>query len=76
MVPIPAYLYYLDMSEFKDAAGAGEREALLLLTDSQGRSSPAAKPGGETESRPNTLDIRGSSWTPDRLYIDLDYIRP
>ena len=69
-----AYLYYLDMSEFK---------TLLEKVSGEGATSPSPTAGagalqqqarGETESRPNTLDIRGSSWTLTG-YIDLDYIR-
>ncbi|MFM5819624.1 methyl-accepting chemotaxis protein [Aeromonas sanarellii] len=70
-----AYLYYLDMSEFKTLLEKVSGEGRYFsLTDSQGRELYSSKPGGETESRPNTLDIRGSSWTLTG-YIDLDYIR-
>ncbi|QXC31552.1 methyl-accepting chemotaxis protein [Aeromonas sp. FDAARGOS 1409] len=70
-----AYLYYLDMSEFKTLLEKVSGEGRYFsLTDSQGRELYSSKPRGETESRPNTLDIRGSSWTLTG-YIDLDYIR-
>ncbi|AMQ41184.1 chemotaxis protein [Aeromonas veronii] len=70
-----AYLYYLDMSEFKSLlekmSGAGR---YFSLADSQGNNLYDSKPQGESEARPNQLDIRGSSWTLTG-YIDLDYIR-
>ncbi|MCR6551391.1 methyl-accepting chemotaxis protein, partial [Aeromonas sp. CPF2-S1] len=70
-----AYLYYLDMSEFKSLlekmSGDGR---YFSLADSQGNNLYDSKPQGESEARPNQLDIRGSSWTLTG-YIDLDYIR-
>ncbi|MFM4669537.1 methyl-accepting chemotaxis protein [Aeromonas media] len=70
-----AYLYYLDMSEFKALLAKVSGEGRYFsLSDSQGQVLYSSKPQGETESRPNQLDIRGSSWTLTG-YIDLDYIR-
>ncbi|MEZ6955161.1 MULTISPECIES: methyl-accepting chemotaxis protein [unclassified Aeromonas] len=70
-----AYLYYLDMSEFKALLAKVSGEGRYFsLSDSQGQVLYSSKPQGETESRPNKLDIRGSSWTLTG-YIDLDYIR-
>ena len=70
-----AYLYYLDMSEFKALLAKVSGEGRYFsLADSQGQVLYSSKPQGETESRPNKLDIRGSSWTLTG-YIDLDYIR-
>ncbi|MDX7900736.1 methyl-accepting chemotaxis protein [Aeromonas media] len=70
-----AYLYYLDMSEFKalleKVSGEGR---YFSLSDSQGQVLYSSKPQGESESRPNQLDIRGSQWTLTG-YVDLDYIR-
>ncbi|KTA93207.1 chemotaxis protein [Aeromonas salmonicida subsp. smithia] len=70
-----AYLYYLDMSEFKrlleKVSGEGR---YFSLADAQGNVLYSSKPQGESESRPNQLDIRGSSWTLTG-YVDLDYIR-
>ncbi|TMX10821.1 methyl-accepting chemotaxis protein [Aeromonas salmonicida subsp. achromogenes] len=70
-----AYLYYLDMSEFKrlleKVSGEGR---YFSLADGQGNVLYSSKPQGESESRPNQLDIRGSSWTLTG-YVDLDYIR-
>ncbi|MCE9955244.1 methyl-accepting chemotaxis protein [Aeromonas rivipollensis] len=70
-----AYLYYLDMSEFKAllAKVSGEGRYFSLV-DSQGQVLYSSKPQGESESRPNQLDIRGSQWTLTG-YVDLDYIR-
>ena len=70
-----AYLYYLDMSEFKGllAKVSGEGRYFSLV-DSQGQVLYSSKPQGETEIRPNKLDIRGSSWILTG-YVDLDYIR-
>ncbi|MCY9824146.1 methyl-accepting chemotaxis protein [Aeromonas media] len=70
-----AYLYYLDMSEFKALLAKVSGEGRYFsLSDSQGQVLYSSKPQGETESRPNKLDIRGSSWTLTG-YIDLDYVR-
>ncbi|QJT32413.1 methyl-accepting chemotaxis protein [Aeromonas media] len=70
-----AYLYYLDMSEFKALLAKVSGEGRYFsLSDSQGQVLYSSKPQGDTESRPNKLDIRGSSWTLTG-YIDLDYIR-
>ena len=70
-----AYLYYLDMSEFKALLAKVSGEGRYFsLSDSQGQVLYSSKPQRETESRPNKLDIRGSSWTLTG-YIDLDYIR-
>ncbi|MFM5510513.1 methyl-accepting chemotaxis protein [Aeromonas rivipollensis] len=70
-----AYLYYLDMSEFKalleKVSGEGR---YFSLSDSQGQVLYSSKPQGESESRPNQLDIRGSQWILTG-YVDLDYIR-
>ena len=70
-----AYLYYLDMSEFKalleQVSGEGR---YFSLTDSQGHVLHDGKPQGESEARPNSLDIRGSQWTLTS-YVDLDHIR-
>ena len=44
------------------------------LADSQDQVLYSSKPQGESESRPNQLDIRGSQWTLTG-YVDLDYIR-
>ncbi|HBL02906.1 MAG TPA: methyl-accepting chemotaxis protein [Aeromonas salmonicida] len=70
-----AYLYYLDMSEFKalleKVSGEGR---YFSLSDSQGQVLYSSKPQGESESRPNQLDVRGSQWTLTG-YVDLDYIR-
>ncbi|MGY6040033.1 methyl-accepting chemotaxis protein [Aeromonas sp. AE23HZ002T15] len=70
-----AYLYYLDMSEFKalleQVSGEGR---YFSLTDSQGHVLHDGKPQGESEARPNSLDIRGSQWTLTG-YVDLDHIR-
>ncbi|MFG0835627.1 methyl-accepting chemotaxis protein [Aeromonas bivalvium] len=70
-----AYLYYLDMSEFQRllAEMSGEGRS-FALADSQGQLLYSSKPEGESESRPNQLDIRGSQWTLTG-YVDLDYIR-
>ncbi|MFM4849648.1 methyl-accepting chemotaxis protein [Aeromonas rivipollensis] len=70
-----AYLYYLDMSEFKAllAKVSGEGRYFSLV-DSQGQVLYSSKPQGESESRPNQLDIRGSQWLLTG-YVDLDYIR-
>ena len=70
-----AYLYYLDMSEFKALLAKVSGEGRYFsLSDSQGQVLYSSKPQGESESRPNQLDIRGSSWTLTG-YVDLDYIR-
>ena len=70
-----AYLYYLDMSEFKTLLTRVSGEGRYFsLTDSQGQVLYSSKPQGESESRPNKLDIRGSEWTLTG-YVDLDYIR-
>ncbi|MFQ2473513.1 methyl-accepting chemotaxis protein [Aeromonas caviae] len=70
-----AYLYYLDMSEFKTLLTKVSGEGRYFsLTDSQGQVLYSSKPQGESESRPNKLDIRGSVWTLTG-YVDLDYIR-
>ncbi|HDX8442762.1 methyl-accepting chemotaxis protein [Aeromonas hydrophila] len=70
-----AYLYYLDMSEFKNLLEKVSGEGRYFsLTDGQGNVLYSSKPQGENEARPNPLDIRGSSWTLTG-YIDLDYIR-
>ncbi|WP_439842570.1 methyl-accepting chemotaxis protein [Aeromonas taiwanensis] len=70
-----AYLYYLDMSEFKTLLAKVSGEGRYFsLTDSQGQVLYSSKPGGEVESRPNKLDIRGSQWTLTG-YVDLDHIR-
>ena len=70
-----AYLYYLDMSEFKTLLTKVSGEGRYFsLTDSQGQVLYSSKPQGESESRPNKLDIRGSEWTLTG-YVDLDYIR-
>ncbi|MFM5087116.1 methyl-accepting chemotaxis protein [Aeromonas media] len=70
-----AYLYYLDMSEFKALLAKVSGEGRYFsLSDSQGQVLYSSKPQGKTESRPNKLDIRGSSWALTG-YIDLDYIR-
>ncbi|ELM3718239.1 methyl-accepting chemotaxis protein [Aeromonas hydrophila] len=70
-----AYLYYLDMSEFKNLLEKVSGEGRYFsLADGQGNVLYSSKPQGENEARPNPLDIRGSSWTLTG-YIDLDYIR-
>ncbi|MDX7709193.1 methyl-accepting chemotaxis protein [Aeromonas caviae] len=70
-----AYLYYLDMSEFKTLLTKVSGEGRYFsLTDSQGQVLYSSKPQGESEARPNQLDIRGNSWMLTG-YIDLDYIR-
>ncbi|MEG0008703.1 MAG: methyl-accepting chemotaxis protein [Aeromonas sp.] len=70
-----AYLYYLDMSEFKTLLEKVSGEGRYFsLTDSQGKVLYSSKPQGESEARPNQLDIRGSQWTLTG-YVDLDYIR-
>ena len=70
-----AYLYYLDMSEFKTLLTKVSGEGRYFsLTDSQGQVLYSSKPQGESESRPNKLYIRGSEWTLTG-YVDLDYIR-
>ena len=70
-----AYLYYLDMSEFKALLAKVSGEGRYFsLADSQGQVLYSSKPQGESESRPNKLDIRGSEWTLTG-YVDLDYIR-
>ncbi|HDZ8912694.1 TPA: methyl-accepting chemotaxis protein [Aeromonas hydrophila] len=70
-----AYLYYLDMSEFKNLLEKVSGEGRYFsLADGQGNVLYSSKPQGENEARPNLLDIRGSSWTLTG-YIDLDYIR-
>ncbi|WP_336988920.1 methyl-accepting chemotaxis protein [Aeromonas hydrophila] len=70
-----AYLYYLDMSEFKNLLEKVSGEGRYFsLADGQGHVLYSSKPQGENEARPNPLDIRGSSWTLTG-YIDLDYIR-
>ncbi|WP_395949135.1 methyl-accepting chemotaxis protein [Aeromonas mytilicola subsp. aquatica] len=70
-----AYLYYLDMSEFKELLAKVSGEGRYFsLADSQGQVLYSSKPQGESESRPNPLDIRGSQWTLTG-YIDLDYIQ-
>ncbi|WP_439835851.1 methyl-accepting chemotaxis protein [Aeromonas caviae] len=70
-----AYLYYLDMSEFKTLLTKVSGEGRYFsLTDSQGQVLYSSKPQGESESCPNKLDIRGSEWTLTG-YVDLDYIR-
>jgi methyl-accepting chemotaxis protein len=70
-----AYLYYLDMSEFKALLAKVSGEGRYFsLADSQGQVLYSSKPQGESESRPNQLDIRGSQWILTG-YVDLDYIR-
>ncbi|MNK37547.1 Methyl-accepting chemotaxis protein PctB [compost metagenome] len=70
-----AYLYYLDMSEFKALLAKVSGEGRYFsLADSQGQVLYSSKPQGESESRHNQLDIRGSQWTLTG-YVDLDYIR-
>ncbi|MGY3944427.1 methyl-accepting chemotaxis protein [Aeromonas tecta] len=70
-----AYLYYLDMSEFKTLLEKVSGEGRYFsLTDSQGKVLYSSKPQGESEARPNQFDIRGSQWTLTG-YVDLDYIR-
>ncbi|MGE6222820.1 methyl-accepting chemotaxis protein [Aeromonas media] len=70
-----AYLYYLDMSEFKELLAKVSGEGRYFsLADSQGQVLYSSKPQGESESRPNPLDIRGSQWILTG-YVDLDYIR-
>ena len=70
-----AYLYYLDMSEFKALLAKVSGEGRYFsLADSQDQVLYSSKPQGESESRPNQLDIRGSQWTLTG-YVDLDYIR-
>ncbi|WP_338889833.1 methyl-accepting chemotaxis protein [Aeromonas rivipollensis] len=70
-----AYLYYLDMSEFKELLAKVSGEGRYFsLADSQGQVLYSSKPQGESESRPNQLDIRGSQWTLTG-YVDLDYIQ-
>ncbi|MFM5094086.1 methyl-accepting chemotaxis protein [Aeromonas rivipollensis] len=70
-----AYLYYLDMSEFKALLAKVSGEGRYFsLADSQGQVLYSSKPQGESESRPNQLDIRGSQWTLTG-YVDLDYIQ-
>ncbi|HDX8616552.1 methyl-accepting chemotaxis protein [Aeromonas dhakensis] len=70
-----AYLYYLDMSEFKNLLASVSGEGRYFsLADGQGNELYSSKPQGESEARPNSLDIRGSSWILTG-YIDLDYIR-
>ncbi|WP_279462571.1 methyl-accepting chemotaxis protein [Aeromonas dhakensis] len=70
-----AYLYYLDMSEFKNLLASVSGEGRYFsLADGQGNELYSSKPQGESEACPNSLDIRGSSWILTG-YIDLDYIR-
>ncbi|WP_111910883.1 methyl-accepting chemotaxis protein [Aeromonas media] len=70
-----AYLYYLDMSEFKALLAKVSGEGRYFsLADSQDQVLYSSKPQGESESRPSQLDIRGSQWTLTG-YVDLDYIR-
>ncbi|WP_434664655.1 methyl-accepting chemotaxis protein [Aeromonas sp. NJAU223] len=70
-----AYLYYLDMSEFKHLLEKVSGEGRYFsLTDSQGNVLLDGKPKGESEARPNQLDIRGSQWTLTG-YVDLDHIQ-
>ncbi|MBV7438568.1 methyl-accepting chemotaxis protein [Aeromonas sp. sif2416] len=70
-----AYLYYLDMSEFKQLLAKVSGEGRYFsLADSQGKVLYDSKPQGESEARPNQLDIRGSQWTLTG-YVDLDYIQ-
>ena len=70
-----AYLYYLDMSEFKELLAKVSGEGRYFsLADSQGKVLYDSKPQGESEARPNQLDIRGSQWTLTG-YVDLDYIQ-
>ncbi|WP_421169610.1 methyl-accepting chemotaxis protein [Aeromonas dhakensis] len=70
-----AYLYYLDMSEFKNLLASVSGEGRYFsLADGQGNELYSSKPQGESEARPNSLDIRGSRWILTG-YIDLDYIR-
>ncbi|MBL0599753.1 methyl-accepting chemotaxis protein [Aeromonas jandaei] len=70
-----AYLYYLDMSEFKSLLEKMSGEGRYFsLADGQGNELYSSKPQGESEARPNQLDIRGNSWTLTG-YIDLDYIQ-
>ncbi|MGY3902696.1 methyl-accepting chemotaxis protein [Aeromonas lusitana] len=70
-----AYLYYLDMSEFKQLLERVSGEGRYFsLSDSKGKVLYSSKPQGESEARPNQLDIRGSQWTLTG-YVDLDYIR-
>ena len=70
-----AYLYYLDMSEFKALLAKVSGEGRYFsLADSQGQVLYSSKPQGESEARPNQLDIRGSQWILTG-YVDLDYIR-
>ena len=70
-----AYLYYLDMSEFKELLAKVSGEGRYFsLADSQGQVLYSSKPQGESESRPNQLDIRGSQWILTG-YVDLDYIQ-
>ncbi|MGY3858610.1 methyl-accepting chemotaxis protein [Aeromonas intestinalis] len=70
-----AYLYYLDMSEFKHLLEKVSGEGRYFsLTDSQGNVLHDGKPKGESEARPNQLDIRGSQWTLTG-YVDLDHIQ-
>ena len=70
-----AYLYYLDMSEFKELLAKVSGEGRYFsLADSQGQVLYSSKPQGESESRPNQLDIRGSQWALTG-YVDLDYIQ-
>ncbi|WP_349920190.1 methyl-accepting chemotaxis protein [Aeromonas veronii] len=70
-----AYLYYLDMSEFKHLLEKVSGEGRYFsLTDSQGNVLLDGKPKGESETRPNSLDIRGSQWTLTG-YVDLDHIQ-
>ncbi|WP_310597529.1 methyl-accepting chemotaxis protein [Aeromonas aquatica] len=70
-----AYLYYLDMSEFKQLLERVSGEGRYFsLSDSQGKVLYSSKPKGESETRPNQLDIRGSQWTLTG-YVDLDHIQ-
>ena len=70
-----AYLYYLDMSEFKQLLAKVSGEGRYFsLADSRGKVLYDSKPQGESEARPNQLDIRGSQWTLTG-YVDLDYIQ-
>lgn len=70
-----AYLYYLDMSEFKQLLERVSGEGRYFsLSDSKGNVLYSSKPKGESETRPNQLDIRGSQWTLTG-YVDLDHIQ-
>ncbi len=69
-----AYLYYLDMSEFKNLLEKVSGEGRYFAGRWPGQCALQQQAAGENEARPNPLDIRGSSWTLTG-YIDLDYIR-